>query len=89
VTATLSVDAFHASVSDVWAVLVILRLAGVVGALASGGHASLLCVNVESARFDTFPAASNASTANVDDVPHGTLNVNVRPVVDPAKFPLR
>jgi hypothetical protein len=65
-TPTLSVDASHASVSDVWVTLVIRGLPGVDGGAVSVGVGQAAVVAVRLLLLgETFPAASLASTAKL------------------------
>ena len=62
----MSLDASHANVSEVAAAADVVSPGGADGRVAS----QALVAAVRLARAETFPAASNASTANVYDVPH-------------------
>ena len=72
-TPTLSVDAFHATVTDVWVAPVERRLVGAVGGVVSplgGGQADDEAVT--DVVDERLPAASDALTPNVKLCPHGS-----------------
>jgi hypothetical protein len=75
----LSVDAFHETVTAELVTPLAARPVGVVGAWVSALHALVVTTATACGRYETFPAASYASSARLYSVPHvRPVNVYVR-----------